>query len=144
MCACRIFSAFIHGSPLFFSLALFFSPVLPSGALAAASATSRWLCDATRRGAVEAVQRHGVRLPARRLGEGWPCVVKRAERRAASRAAGRLSAGLAPERGSRPMARLTLSSCTRARIWRDGGRSRRYRAQRPRVSHAARRTSLCF
>ena len=51
---------------------------------------------------------------------------------------------LAPERGSRPMARLTLSSCTRARIWRDGGRSRRYRAQRPRVSHAARRTSLCF
>ena len=93
MCACRIFSPFIHGSPLFFSLALFFSPVLPSGALAAASATSRWLCDATRRGAVEAVQRHGVRLPARRLGEGWPCVVKRAERRAASRAAGRLSAG---------------------------------------------------
>ena len=52
--------------------------------------------------------------------------------------------GLAPERGSRPMARLTLSSCTRARIWRDGGRSRRCHAQRPRVSHAARRTSLCF
>ena len=68
---------------------------LPSSTLAAVCAVSRWLNDATRAGAVEAVQRHGVRMPARRLGEGWPCVVKRAELRAASREQLRISAGFA-------------------------------------------------
>lgn len=68
---------------------------LPSDALAAACASARWLSDAVRAAAAEAVQRHGVRMPARRLGEGWPCVVKRAELRAASRKSGLLSVGFA-------------------------------------------------
>ena len=64
---------------------------LPSSDLANFAATASW---PPLRGAVaEAVDRLGLALPARRLGESWPCALKRAELRHRSRSYAPLSAG---------------------------------------------------
>lgn len=66
---------------------------LPSESLANVACCASWCGPSVRMATYEAVERRGLRLPSRRLGEGWPCVLKRAELRFASRNSAGLSAG---------------------------------------------------
>ena len=66
---------------------------LPARALAATAAVAAWLNGPVREACLHICERTLPTLPVRRLGEGWPCVVRRAELRYESRRADRLSAG---------------------------------------------------
>ena len=68
---------------------------LPARGLAAMQSTASWLAGPVRTAATDAVRRLGLlSLPERRLGEGWPCMLRRAELRLASRESSQLSVGL--------------------------------------------------
>jgi alpha-tubulin suppressor-like RCC1 family protein len=66
---------------------------LPSEALARCTATIQWLGPLVQTACIESISRMGVQMPVRRLGEGWPCVLRRAELRLASRNSAHISAG---------------------------------------------------
>lgn len=66
---------------------------LPSYGLASICAVASWLGALSREAAIAAIARLEVTLPALRLGEGWPCALKRAELRAASRRSALASVG---------------------------------------------------
>ena len=68
--------------------------LLPAVTLARVGNAARWLDALVRRATLDAVKRCGMcSVPERRLGEGWPCVLRRAELRMATRLTGHLAAG---------------------------------------------------